>query len=126
MLKSDIQLPDARILFIDDQPEIRLETAKRFYAKHFNIVAFDTIPYIPDDFEGYDVISFDNDLGGSPEADTYVCLSRKLYQGELDLSGKKVIVHSMNVAVSNKICIICKDAGATYAQMIAYSEMVKS
>ena len=115
-----------KILFIDDEPSARLGTALNFYSKFFIVTVFDHLDHIPQDFNDYDVISFDNDLGGHVDNDTFMVLSRRLYRGELDLTGKKVFVHSMNPVAAEKICQICKDAGATVADTIPFSKMVES
>jgi hypothetical protein len=113
-----------RILFIDDEPGTRLGPALNFYTKYFIVTAFDHLDHIPNDFDNYDVISFDNDLGGHIDKDTYMVLSRRLHRGELDLTGKKVYVHSMNPVASEKICQICKDAGAVIAEAIPFARML--
>ena len=114
-----------RILFIDDEPEMRLGPALKFYTKFFIVTSFDHLFNIPTDFSDYDIISFDNDLGGHVDKDTYIMLSRMYHRNQLDLTGKKVYVHSMNPVASEKICDICKAAGAVIAEPIPFSRMLE-
>ena len=112
-----------RILFIDDEFG-RVDTALQFYRRYFKISRFDHIDYIPDTFKGYDVVSFDNDLGGHVEQDTYIRLSRMLRGEVLDLREIKIYVHSMNSVAASQICQVCLDAGAVIAECIPFSRML--
>lgn len=113
-----------KILFIDDEFG-RVPVAKEFYEMHFDVTEFKHITYVPKKFGDYDIISFDNDLGGHLNNDTFIKLSRMLWQGELHLEGKKVFVHSMNSVAAQKVCEICLDAGASLAQRIPFTVMIK-
>ncbi len=95
-----------KVLFIDDDFN-RAQIAKNYY-KEADIFLHSVD--IPDDFIEFDLISFDNDLGNNKEVITKL---RKLaWTNPPDLTGKIVIVHSMNPIAAIKIADICRDFGA--------------
>ncbi len=106
-----------KVLFIDDDFN-RAQTAKNYY-KEADIFLHSVD--IPDNFIEFDLISFDNDLGDNKEIITK--LRELAWTNPPDLTGKIVIVHSMNPIAAIKIADICKDFGAS-VKIIPFSNFL--
>ena len=108
-----------KVLFIDDDFN-RAQIAKQYYK---DATVFQHSVDIPNNFTDFDLISFDNDLGESKEVITEL---RKLsWTNPPDLTGKFVIVHSMNPIAAVKIAAICKDFGAE-VKIIPFSNFLSA
>ena len=118
-----------QVLFIDDQPEIRCEAARSF----FGGCELTHMMEIPGSFEGYDIISFDNDLG--TDVDVVTEIHRRLWgqsdtkdavQGQefIDqISDKQIVIHSMNPIASLELYNKFKSAGIN-ASIVPFSIML--
>lgn len=118
-----------KALFIDDQPNIRGLAALSFFAGcevEYSLT-------IPKTFEGYDIISFDNDLGDS-SIDVITEIHQRIWEQFPDkeavqgnqmisqLKNKQIIIHSMNPVASKNLYNTFLSAGI-HSTMIPFNYM---
>ena len=118
-----------RVLFIDDQREIRCEHARRFYEG----CEFIHMMELPKSFKGYDVISFDNDLGHQDVADE---MNRRFWSQDGDseivqgqdlidqIKDKVLVVHSMNPVASVRLQNLFLGIGIWTTYRIQFNNML--
>jgi hypothetical protein len=109
-----------KILFIDDE-ERRVPVAKRrlislaemMYGKlEIPTVLFTHVTEVPEDLSGYDLISFDNDLGGT---DVITILRKRFFEDQEllqnQLKDTNILVHSCNPVASEQLRLLFRDLG---------------
>lgn len=120
-----------KILFIDDE-DVRVAPAEIWYERNYGPVSeFKHIVNIPQNFWGYDVVSFDNDLINE---DTVREIRRRLFQEGNDsfiedFEGvSTIVIHSMNPIASKLLYDTFKAVFADTKEIrkVSFNEMLKS